>query len=166
MSTPREGQTVSYVGLPERGLDVGDKGRTLSCSGSSSHVMWTTGHRVDLVDLIHHDDLVVQAKAATRMSTAGSLEDTLSVPSLSMVAVRETLEESGEAGLLNALADTGCLGFLVDAADEALAMVASRVRADEGFALVLSHLDCDEAERLVELTAAVVLRDAFGSSDG
>jgi hypothetical protein len=161
VTTPREGASVSYIGHPDRGLTVGDRGRVLSTSGQASHVMWLTGARTQAVDLVDHEDLVCgQTRTATAVESP--FEDSLEVPSLSMIAVRDTYDASGETGVLNALNEAGHLAGLSQVAEEALEVVIARVKNDQAMTTVLGQLDPDEADGLARLTAAVLLRDAFG----
>lgn len=159
----RDGDRVSYVGFPDNGLVLSDRGRVVSVNGESSHVLWATGARIDRIDLIEDQDLVV-VKASLNTISA-QLADSLGMGPLVRLAVRETLEETGEAGLLNALNDFGHLGGLAQIAEDALEFVASRLRTDEAFAEVLSQLDEPEGSSLVSLASSVLLRDAFSVSE-
>lgn len=160
-----DGVTVSYVGHSFDGVALGDRGRVLSSSGDHAHVMWSTGARVNQVDLVHEDDLVVAGRKAASHTIEASVDDSLVTAPLTTVAVRAIYDGQGEAGLLNALSEAGLLGGLAQIAEDALMHVASRVREDEEISAVLAQLDSDEAESLVSLASVVLLRDAFGSTD-
>ena len=155
---------MSYLGNPAEGLARGEQGRVISANGDSSHVMWSTGTRVNTVDLIEDVDLMVTAKARANTVVA-HLADSLEVGPLVTLAVRETMDESGEAGLLNALNDSGHLGGLAQIAEDALEFVAARLRTDEAFCEVLAQLDQGERSSLVSLASSVLLRDAFSGQD-
>lgn len=162
----RDGQRVSYIGFDADGLVLGDQGRVISAGQDYSHVMWSTGTRVNCVDLVEDVNLVPTAKARAN-TVAAHLVDSLDVGPLVTLAVRETLDESGEAGLLNALNDSGHLSSLGQIAEDALEFVASRLRADGAFGEVLAQLDQNEASSLVSLASSVLLRDAseMGETD-
>lgn len=159
MSTPREGARVSYVGLPvQDGLAVADVGKVLSTTGSSSHVMWETGRKAGQVTFEEHEDLVAQSSVRN--------DTEMFEGSLVTVAVRDTYDTAGDVGLLNALSEAGHLASMSGYAEEALALVASRVREDPAFAPVLAQLEPEEGAALVSLTSAVLLRDAFTEEEG
>lgn len=162
--TLRDAQRVSYVGPERSGLALGDSGVVLSASGDAAHVQWATGARADQVDFVSADDLVPVGKTPSH-TTASAFEDSLTYGTMVTVAVRETYDESGEVGLLNALSAEGHLAGLSSVAEEALTLVASRLREDDALRQVLAQLDAEEGEALINLTAAVLLRDAFGGSD-
>lgn len=159
MSTPREGKRVSYVGEPNpQGLGVADVGKVLSVTGSCSHVLWETGRLAGRVTFEENNDLVTSASTTAR-------DDSLDGP-LVTIAVRETYDTAGDTGLLNALAEAGHLASMTGYAEEALSLVASRVREDPAFQPVLAELEPDEGAALVNLTSAVLLRDAFTEEEG
>jgi hypothetical protein len=54
----REGQRVSFVGWPNGQQAVGDKGLVLDVPGSHAYVRWTTGTRINEIDLVRVGDLV------------------------------------------------------------------------------------------------------------
>lgn len=161
-----EGRTVSYVGDPRADLAVGDRGRVLSSNGDCCHVMWATGASTGQVSLLPVDEVVVGRRQAASAPT-DPLEDSLAVPSLSAVAVVETFDAEGPAGLLNALAEAGMLASFAQIAEEAVTHVAARLCQDEEFRAVLGQLDPEDGSELVSLASAVLLRDAFGGeTDG
>lgn len=153
-----EGHKVSYVGEPTEGLAVGEKGSVLSSDGASCHVMWATGARRGLVDLLPVDDVV----SARRTAVVHTLDDSLSIAPLQTVAVAETYEAEGAPGLLNALNEAGLLASFAQIAEDAVAHVSARLWEDDEFRQVLAHLDPEEGASLVSLASVVLLRDAFG----
>lgn len=162
----REGDRVSFIGFPTTGMSLGDQGRVVSASGDASHVLWATGARASQVDFVNDLDLVrvTKSKASTVLA---HLEDSLEIDLLVSVAVRETFDEVGEAGLLNALSDTGHLAGLSQIAEDAMEFVSARIRADVSFAEVLASLDPDEGSALVALASSALLRDVFSlEADG
>lgn len=156
----REGAKVSYVGDGDDDLAVGDRGKVISVAGSSaSHVLWSTGKRLGQITLCDDADLVATPKAAALTY------DGLDSGSLVTIAVRDTYDAAGEVGLLNALNDEGHLASLSQIAEEAVQIVASRLRTDPSMTEVLASLEPEEASAFVSFTASVLLRDAFGGTD-
>jgi len=154
MSAIPEGARVSYCGDGGDGLVIDDKGKVLSAAGSGSHVMWSTGKRKGEITLTANVDLVATRTVA--------YEDDLDSGGLVSVAVRDTYDSGGEVALLNALNEEGHLATFAPIAEEALQMVASRIRQDPSIREVLAQLDDDEGSGFVALAASVLLRDAFG----
>lgn len=162
MNPLRDGQQVSYVGMPVDGHAIGDRGQALSVAGDSAHVMWSTGARTGQVELIHSDDLV--GHGAGRV--AGSVfDDSMATAGMVTFAVRDTYDIGGPNALLDAMNDGGHLASLEAIAEDALAHVAAQVRSDPAFQAVLAQLDEREGAEFVTLTATAVLRDAFGGSE-
>lgn len=158
----REGDVVSWVGTgAPGGPAVGDVGRVASSSGNSGHVLWTTGSRSGRVDLVAEWDVVpAPTVPKTGHSVTASLTDSLSMDGVH-TAVRDTFEESGPAGLLSAMHALGDLACFATIAEEALILVATRLREDPQFAHTLAALDDPDADSLVSLASSVLLRDAF-----
>lgn len=159
MSTPREGQRVAFVGDPQDGLQVGDCGKVLSSAEEGSHVLWSSGSRTGEVFLVENLDLV------TSGATPRTYDD-LDSGSLVTIAVRDVYEGMGHVGLLNALNDEGHLATFAPIAEEAMQMVAARIRQDPSIGEVLASLDSDEGQEFVTLAVSVLLRDAFGYEEG
>lgn len=152
VTTPLEGQRVSYVGDTDNGLSVGDRGKVVSSDGNASHVLWMTGAKAGEIVLHDHFDLVVSSNLPTDNFDSG----------LVSFSVRQTFERYGSVGLLNALNEEGHLATFTDIAEDAVTMVASRIRQDPSFQEVLGHLEPEEGDDVVVLAASVLLRDAFG----
>lgn len=160
MSRMRE---VAYVGLPRvGGLALGDRGRVLAEDGSCVHVRWASGALSGQVTPIDFHDVADQPPARRQASASEMLQDSLSVPALTVTGARETYDAEGEAGLLTAMAEAGLLAGLSQAAEEALEAVAARVRTDDAVHAVLASLEPEEADSLVSLAASALLRDAVG----
>lgn len=153
----REGSRVAYVGDGDDGLVPGDQGKVLANAGQANHVMWSTGVRAGEVTLTHEHDLVCQRQAAR-------YED-LESGSLVTISVRNTWDRAGAVGLLNALNEEGHLATFAPIAEEAIRMVASRIRQDPSIGEVLARLDPDEGAEFVSFAATCLLRDAFGEGD-
>lgn len=149
----RQGQTVAFTG--NRGHDgeqLGDTGRALIVEGSSVAVRWDDGRITTCGDF----DLAVQSRAGL-----ASLDDSLDVGGLVTFATRDIYDEGGCLGVVTALAEGGHLGDFRDIAEEALALVASRVRSDPSIRAVTAQLDDEEGDAVVRLASAALIRDAF-----
>lgn len=152
-----EGSHVSYVGDGvgrDQGLTLDDRGQVVAAAGQASHVVWKTGSLKGKITLTPNLDLV-----AVRTVPEG--DDSLDGPLVSM-AVRQTYEERGARGLLTKLATQGHTSGFASIADEALALVTSRIRSDPSFRVVLGSLDEDEGSDLVSVAAVTLLRESFG----
>lgn len=155
----QEGQRVQWSGHYGSMTDpsVGDQGKILAIAGRGAHVLWSTGVRAGATDLVALEDL-----APTTASAQGLLDDSLDYGTLTSFAVRETFDESGEAGVINQMASLGHLSAFEGIAHEALTLIASRIRHDPSIREVIASLDEEEGERVVRLASACLIRDAFG----
>lgn len=160
VSNPQEGQRVSYVGEVGDGLNIGDKGKVLSVDDGASHVLWTTGSRQGEVIFHTNLDLVVEPN----QTEANMMASEFYTPLVS-VAVRDTYDRQGPVGLLNALNDEGHLAVFMPIAEEAIQMVASRIRQEPSFREVLAELGEDDGAEFVAFSTLQLLRDAFGEED-
>jgi hypothetical protein len=156
----RDGMKVSYIGLGEAGVELGDRGTVLSADTSGSHVSWVTGAAIGRVILVHNDDLA--PISSTRTAVHDELDDSLEYGSLVSIAAREIFDASGEAGLMDAMNEAGHLASLTSSAEDAVAHVAAQVRNSPSFESVLAQLDSEEADSLVNLTASSLIKDALG----
>lgn len=167
-----EGMAVAYAG-DDPFQDVGSLGKVVALSGSAAHVMWQSGPRINTVELVDLNDLVAhrgakeaqQARMQAQAFTDTAFADTLDMPAIPMLQVRATYDEDGEEGLLSALSEAGRLAVLAEYAEEAVGLVATRIRNDPEFASVLAQLDPDEAASVVSRVASVVLRDRISEED-
>lgn len=152
-----EGQRVIYVGGPTDYVDLqpGCQGRLLvHASATHAHFQGSTGN----VYLVEHEDLAPERRTAS----VDPLADSLEVGSISIFAVREIYDTEGESGVIQAMASSGHLASFSEIAEDALSMVASRIRQDPSFREVLAHLDEEEGESVLRMAAACLLRDAYG----
>lgn len=157
----REGAAVRYCGdIGEGRPSIGDLGQVLADAGTHAHVMWSTGSRTHQVDLV---DVYELAPVASRMGSGVDISDSLNVGPMVSVAVRDTYEDNGPQGLLNALAEAGHLAGLADVADHALAAVSAQIRTDPVLGQVLASLDESESEEFLSLTALALMRESFGA---
>jgi hypothetical protein len=153
-----EGSQVSYTGLDGSDLCQGDQGRVLSVDGAVAHVMWTTGTCASQVSPVYDSDLISLAAVD---GVSDSLQDSLDVSSLVSFSVRQTFDSGGEVAVLNEMAEAGSLAVFGAIAEDALALVTSRIRADAAFHTVVAELDEDEAESVLRLASICLVRDAF-----
>lgn len=155
-----EGQRVTYIGPEaEGGLLPGETGKLLMmASSNSAHVQMGNG----AVYLVMTDDLVEARKQAVR----DPLDDSLEVGSISVFAARQVYDIEGAEGVVNQMADYGHLASFSEIAEEAISMVASRIRQDVSFREVLSSLDEEEGEAVLRVASAALIRDAFGDHEG
>lgn len=153
----REGSQVIYTGWHGKdGIDVGDIGKVLSYSDKASHVLLSTGAASGKIMFLYNDDLV--AKVSTSMM---EVDDSLDEGGLSSIAVRQTFDDYGADGLLNALSAEGQLNSFESIAEQTLQFVASQISNDPSVRIVLSQLDEDEAHEFINHVSAILLRDAF-----
>lgn len=156
-----DGSRIEYIGLKTEHLNPGDQGSVLAVSGRAAHVQWRTGSRAGEVTLEDSDDL--HPLGSRQMAVEAALDDSLEVAGIGTVTARQIYDEGGSRALLNAMADSGRLASFQDIAEEALALVASRIRSSESFAALSSHLEEDERDDLVRTASAALIRDAFSS---
>lgn len=151
----REGQVVAYTGYRSRdGEQLGDTGRLISVDPDNGviGVHWDSGRITSCYD----HEVAAQSRGAF-----ASLDDSLDVGGLVTFAARDAYDEGGSPGVVNALVDGGHLATFQDIAEEALALVASRVRSDPSIRAVTAQLDDEEGEAVVRLASAALIRDAF-----
>lgn len=149
-----EGAFVAYVGDSDE-IAVGDRGRVVSTGAGACHVSWKTGAREGEITFHPFNELVLEARARTT-------DDSLDSGGLVTFAVRDTLDENGTEGLLNAMNAEGHLGNFGNVAEEAIALIANRVRQDPSFIEICAQLDNDEYDALIALATSTIIRDAFG----
>lgn len=155
-----EGASVSFTGLDEGDLRQGDRGRVLSVSGPVAHIMWTTGSCADQVSPVYDSDLVLVGSLET-----DALADSLDVGALATFSARQVFDSGGEAAVINEMAEAGSLTVFAAIAEDALSMVASRIRADSSFRDVMADLEDDEAEAVLRMASICLVRDAFSVED-
>lgn len=160
MTPVREGQIVAWSSLAIDGHGVGDEGRLLSVAGSCAHVTWSTGLMSGVTEVVSVHDI-----SATASRDQDPLADSLDFGGLVSSAARDVYEAQGPEGVVGALSATGHLSSFEQIAEEALALVASRVRSDPSLREAVSTLDDEDAEAVVRLASAVLIRDAFGTDE-
>lgn len=156
-----DGSRVEYTGTDTGNgpLIPGDQGSVLSVSGNAAHVQWHTGALAGHVDLYDTRDL--HPLTPRHGSIEDALDDSLDVAGLGRFTARQIYDENGPSGLLNAMADAGKLAAFQDIAEDALALVAERLRTSVAFTALAAHLDDDEADHIIRLASAALIRDAF-----
>ncbi len=153
-----EGSKVVYIG-EDTMVGINTIGKVLASAGSSQHVQWVEGLRAGQIDLVPNEDVLpLRVAHEEGISANRQFEDSLDTPSMMTVAVRDTYDDFGEDGLLNALSDSGHLATLTEYAGEAIGLVASRLRQDPSFSLVLDELDDHEAESLLVRVSVSLLQ--------
>jgi hypothetical protein len=153
----RDGQRVAYVGFGNDWVLPGNEGLVLTANATYADVKWQRGH----ITSTPIEDL---APVGVGMSVEATLDDSLDY-GLEVLAVSETMDQEGAEGLLNRMASTGHLQRFREIAEEALDLVASRVRRDPSFQAVLASLPEEEGESLVRLASTALIRDAFLSDE-
>lgn len=151
----RDGEDVYYSGHERAGALVGDQGKVLATSGLGAHVKWDTGVRLGQVTLEDQRDL------EPRLSAQVLLVDSLEYGDLQVRAARRVYDEEGPQGVLAMMVESGQLVAFADIAEEALALVAHRVRHDASVRAATAALDEDEGEQVVRAASAALIYDAF-----
>lgn len=154
-----DGCQTEYTGLGQDGLLFGDQGHVLVASGTCAHVQWKTGSRAGQVIAVDIRDLTELGGRPHAVEAA--LDDSLEVAGLGTFTARQVFDEGGPEALLNAMVDSGHLSSFSSIAEEALALVTGRIRTTESVRSVVSHLDESEADEVIRLAAAALIRDAF-----
>lgn len=157
-----DGSRVRWTGPDDGPLKHGDQGSVLAVSGHAAHVHWRTGALAGQVDIYDTNDLDPLTPRQGALEDA--LDDSLDVAGLGTFTARQIYDETGPTGLLNAMADAGRLTAFQDIAEEALGLISARLRTSPSFTVLAAHLDDDEAEQMVRLAAAALIRDAFTTS--
>jgi len=157
-----DGCPVEYTGMKGEPLVPGDQGSILVTSGHCAHVQWKTGALAGQVSLV--DTLDLTPLGSRQGAVEESLNDSLEVSGLGTFTARQIYDEGGSQALLNAMAEAGKLASFQEIAEEALALVAGRIRTSASFMALASHLEEDEAEEMVRLASAALIRDAFSPS--
>jgi hypothetical protein len=157
-----DGSRIRYTGPPDGPLTPGDQGSVLAVSGHCAHVQWKTGN---LTGQVHpHDTTDLEPLTPRQGAVEDALDDSLEVSGLGTFTARQIYDEGGSEALLNAMADSGRLASFQEIAEDALALVAERIRTSTSFTSLASHLDEDEADEMIRLASAALIRDAFTSS--
>lgn len=156
---PAEGSTVSYVGVPHRGLTVGDQGLLLAKAGRGAHVKWASGS-VTLEDV---DDL--EPIGARHVGTRDGLEDSLEVGVPAEVGLAHLCALRGPQAVLGAI-EAARPADLIDAIRDVRAFAHQRIAAAPTIQGVTAQLPDEEGSELVRLATSTLLQNAFGISDG
>jgi hypothetical protein len=151
----RDGARVAYIGQERDGLGIGDEGVVFKGEATYSHVKWTSGQHTAEIEMVRNDDLVVDGSLANHPLTAD-----FDSP-LVQINVQATYQRRGGLGLLQALHQDGHLSSFSQIAEEALALVASRLREDPSLIEVLARLDDEEGDDFIATATMVVLKDCF-----
>lgn len=159
-----EGSKVAYAG-DDPSQDVGAIGRVLSVAGSDSvYVRWEGGPKRAQVEPVWVSDLVESQRIGTSAlvttsSVAESFDMGLEFAGAPGLQVRAVYDEQGEDGLVTALNEGGRLAPMAEHCEEAMNLLASRIRTDPMMMEVLAHLEGDEAQSLIVRVAGLLLSD-------
>lgn len=154
-----DGQIVAYAG--DEGHDdlfIGDRGKVLVADGGFAHVLWSTGSRTGDVTITSTDAL---SGGSNDISVSSALDDSLEVGGLVAFSSRTVVDERGMSGLLDIVVESGHMSGFLDIAEEALGIVAHRIRHDASIRAITAELEDDEAEAFVRKAAALLIHDAF-----
>lgn len=156
-----EGTKVTYAGIADPFVEIGTPAKVLALSGVAAHVQWLGGAKQGGIDLVDLNDLVpFRADYATGpvgVTASREFDEALDMPATPVLRVRATYDDTGEEGLVTALAESGHLALCSEYVDEAVGLIATRIRHDPNFSAVLGALEADEAEGLVGKVAAIAL---------
>ena len=154
-----DGCRVTYTGLDNQGLTFDDQGSVLVASGTCAHVQWKTGSLAGQVTAVDIRDLTLLGSRTHAVEAA--LDDSLEIAGLGTFTARQIFDEGGPEALLNVMVDSGHLSTFSSIAEEALALVEGRIRTTDAVRSMVSHLDEAEADEVVRVAAAALIRDAF-----
>lgn len=157
---PSEGRRVQFVGDAE-GLALGEVGRLLSAGPTHSHIRWNSGPKKGSISLIPNDDLVPFRAAVGEIGE--EVDDDLETGTLVTVSAREVVDEGGIPALLNTMVIEGHLSTFGPAVDEAVGLLAAKLRTDPSMREVLAELEEDEGEALIYRATQTLLRSAFSA---
>lgn len=152
--TIADNQRVAYCGDGDESLGVDDRGKVISAGKTGSHVLWQTGKRAGDITLTPNFDLV-------SMGGGAQIDYGLDSGSLVSFAVRDVFDRSGPGGLLSALTEEGHTASWTAIAEDAMAMVAQRIRQDPSIHEVLGQMDEDDGSEFISIATVALLRDAF-----
>lgn len=157
----REGAKVAYTGTETGGMAVGDRGKVVVVDGTVCHVLWTSGSKEHQITP-HYESSLVSISATSDFG----LDDSLEVGGLMTFSARNSFDAGGSVQVVDEMAEMGHLASFSEIAEEAIALVAARVRQDPSFRAVTAELDEDEADEVFRLASACLIRDAFKEDDG
>jgi hypothetical protein len=153
MSLP-DGAHVAYTGPETEGLAIGDQAIVLEGGPRKSHVRWVTGSAASSFSYINNSYLVVGA-SLDGITSAGDVAG-----KLVRFAVRETYDDGGPSAVIRQLRREGHGAFLDAIGEEAVRLVAGRVRQDPSVIEVLGSLNEDEGMEFVSAVSLTILQQA------
>jgi hypothetical protein len=153
---PIEGSKVSYVGPEVDGYAIGDHAVVLASGRTHSHFSFRTGEHEGTIHYLANSDFV-QPTAHTASAWDEALEtDTPAI------AVRAAYDAGGPKRVVRELRSNGHLAAMEQIGDEAIQLVAARLRQDPSVLAVLAQLDAEEGSGFVSYAAVQVLRGVLG----
>lgn len=145
-----EGDSVSYVGDGLDGIEPATGTLMAFASSTHAHVQWKTGARAGQIEMVDLYDLMKSPSEAS-----------LQAPQISAISVRRVMNTEGEEGVVNFLAKARQLGTWERIAQRAYQYVQDQLRVDASMELPYEQLNPDEVQRVIAVSAQVLLRDAF-----
>lgn len=146
-----EGDSVSYVGDGLDGIEPATGQLMSFVSNTHAYVQWKTGARLREIDMVDLDDLVPMASEATLQTRAV----------ISPFGCRVVMAREGEEGVVNYLASVRQIGTWERIAADAYRFVQDRLKVDASMELPYEQLQPEEVQRVIAVSAQVLLRDAF-----
>jgi hypothetical protein len=145
----RDGARVAFLGDDR----LGDEGVVLDAGNTGSSVKWDRTGEIRL----ESNRLLVEITPRDRFNE--SIDDCLDTPGLTTFAVAETMERSGPEGVFAQMAEEGHINLLADMAEEAIDLVASKLRRDPSFREVLGMMEDEDGDVFVRYAATHLLRE-------
>lgn len=169
MAFLKEGFTITYIGPDADGLVLGDKGTLLAFASNDTepddyaHCLWHTGIRTGQPTLVRIGD-IDNASKKYQQAHHDDLADSLDVGPIQTVGAKQVHASGGVDGVLVYLSTEGALANLPRYTEEALSLVASKIRSDQVIMSHLGALDVDEQEEIIAQAALRSLGNAFGGN--
>jgi hypothetical protein len=161
-----EGQMVTSIGDGSDGTPLGSHGQILVLSSAlSGHVQWLSGPRQGSVSFLASlDDSVAPANRRVTASFAAQdgLEDSLSVGPIRTTGAAHLMATGGPGSVVQSLASQGALAEAGDYAEEALALVETRLRQTASLREHLAELDEEDRTEVLRLASRELLGQALG----
>lgn len=149
-----EGDSVAYLGDGADGLAPATGTLLAFASHRAAHVKWNTGPRTGQIDAVDLYDLMPAASVAALTAAAQAV---------GTMPVRRVYAAEGETGVVNYLSHIAHLAAWQQIAADAHQYVIGKLKADAAMDQVWEELDGAQVEKVAELAATVLLRDAFGA---
>jgi hypothetical protein len=163
-----EGQMVTSIGDGSDGVPLGSHGHILALTApGSGHVQWLSGPRTGQVSFLPDlDDTVAASSRRVQgaYSSRDGWEDSLEVGPISTTGARHLMATGGPSNVLYSLASSGAMAETGDLAEEALALVETRLRQTASLQDHLAELDDEDRNEVYRLASRELLGQAFGGT--